>query len=103
MCVLVETAIEGRGVIIPMTIPFFLNISGISLPCESGAGAGDSDGFMAEITNRLKESGLLFFLWISGTHLAPITRKRPVMVLRLEDRRLSTGSMGWGLCLDVGG
>lgn len=64
-----------EGVIIPMTIPFFLNISGISLPCQSGAGAGDSDGFMAEITNRPKETGSLFFLWISGSHLVPIIRK----------------------------
>lgn len=55
---------RGEGVIISITIPFFLNIFRMSLLCQLSDMVVNSDSFIAEITNGPKET-VDFFLWFS--------------------------------------
>lgn len=69
-----------------LTLPFFWNSSRISLPRRLDDTAVNSDSFVAEITNRPKETGLISFSGSpskpsgfmdlsSGYCLGPISRK----------------------------
>lgn len=61
---LLETAIEGRESLFPLPCLFFLNICRMSLVCQLGDMVVNPDSFIAEITNRPKDT-VNFFLWFS--------------------------------------
>lgn len=101
---------RGEGVIISITVSFFLNICRMSLVCQLGDMVVNPDSFIAEITNRPKEM-VDFFLWFSiqalwfyrselGYRLGPISRKMTCCeswpCLRLGERKMSVRWDGMG-------